>query len=191
MKVTTFYTWLRVTHLNSNNSPVQEQTCKCKESSHVEKSVPGELRSVRNKKGNTSGYLKRLKVQPKETLVATVAFAAALTVPGDKNNAWFIVFIFTNAVAICLSMYFLPNNDFSILALAMKVRYVELVTLNNMTVFAIDDLSIFSNSHAYISNVSLEKIARLVAFQMDAGKEVSKEFSETLKYCNLPKLSRI
>ncbi|KAK7372719.1 hypothetical protein VNO80_06106 [Phaseolus coccineus] len=37
------------------------------------------------------------------TLVATVAFAAALTVPGDKNNAWFIVFIFTNAVALFTS----------------------------------------------------------------------------------------
>ena len=37
------------------------------------------------------------------TLVATVAFAAALTVPGDKNNTWFIVFIFTNAVALFTS----------------------------------------------------------------------------------------
>ena len=47
----------------------------------------------------------------------------------------------------------LRNNGFSILALAMKVKYAELVTLNNMTVFAVDDLSIFSGSHAYISNV--------------------------------------
>lgn len=35
----------------------------------------------------------------------------------------------------------------------MKVKYAELVTLNNMTVFAVDDLSIFSGSHSYISNV--------------------------------------
>ncbi|WVY91046.1 hypothetical protein V8G54_036560 [Vigna mungo] len=40
------------------------------------------------------------------TLVATVAFAAALTVPGDKksvNNVWFIVFIVTNAIALFTS----------------------------------------------------------------------------------------
>ncbi|CAJ1938037.1 unnamed protein product [Sphenostylis stenocarpa] len=51
------------------------------------------------------------------------------------------------------AMLRLRNNGFSILALAMKVKYAELVMLNNMTVFAVDDLSIFSGSHAYISNV--------------------------------------
>ncbi|MED6209331.1 hypothetical protein PIB30_053648 [Stylosanthes scabra] len=51
------------------------------------------------------------------------------------------------------AMLRLRNNGFSILALAMKVKYAELVTLNNMTVFAVDDLSIFSGSHSYISNV--------------------------------------
>ncbi|XP_073226885.1 uncharacterized protein [Cicer arietinum] len=50
------------------------------------------------------------------------------------------------------AMLRLRNNGFSILALAMKVKYAELVTLNknNMTVFAVDDLSIFSGSHSYI-----------------------------------------
>ncbi|KAJ7945371.1 fasciclin-like arabinogalactan protein 21 [Quillaja saponaria] len=47
----------------------------------------------------------------------------------------------------------LRNNGFSILSLAMKVKYAELVTLNNMTVFAVDDVSIFSGSQTYISNV--------------------------------------
>ncbi|KAH1135039.1 hypothetical protein AAZX31_05G169400 [Glycine max] len=51
------------------------------------------------------------------------------------------------------AMLRLRNNGFGILALAMKVKYAELVTLNNMTVFAVDDLSIFSGSHAYIGNV--------------------------------------
>ncbi|KAL2333410.1 hypothetical protein Fmac_014623 [Flemingia macrophylla] len=51
------------------------------------------------------------------------------------------------------AMLRLRNNGFSILALAMKVKYAELVTLNNMTVFAVDDLSIFAGSHSYISNV--------------------------------------
>lgn len=47
----------------------------------------------------------------------------------------------------------LRNNGFSILSLAFKVKYPELVTLNNMTVFALDDVSIFSGSYTYISNV--------------------------------------
>ncbi|XP_020236919.1 fasciclin-like arabinogalactan protein 21 [Cajanus cajan] len=51
------------------------------------------------------------------------------------------------------AMLRLRNNGFSILALAMKVKYAELVTLNNMTVFAVDDLSIFAGSHSYISNI--------------------------------------
>ncbi|RDX92732.1 hypothetical protein CR513_25103, partial [Mucuna pruriens] len=51
------------------------------------------------------------------------------------------------------AMLRLRNNGFSILALAMKVKYAELVTLSNMTVFAVDDLSIFAGSHSYISNV--------------------------------------
>ena len=51
------------------------------------------------------------------------------------------------------AMLRLRNNGFSILALAMRVKYNDLVGLNNMTVFAIDDVSIFSGSHAYTSNV--------------------------------------
>jgi hypothetical protein len=51
------------------------------------------------------------------------------------------------------AMLRLCNNGFSIPAPPMKVKYAELVTLNNMTVFAVDDLSIFSGSHSYISNV--------------------------------------
>jgi len=51
------------------------------------------------------------------------------------------------------AMLRLRNNGFSILSLAMKVKYAELITLNNMTIFAVDDLSIFSGSQSYISNV--------------------------------------
>ncbi|KAK7247456.1 hypothetical protein RIF29_42339 [Crotalaria pallida] len=51
------------------------------------------------------------------------------------------------------AMLRLRNNGFSILALAMKVKYAEIVTLSNMTIFAVDDLSIFSGSHSYIHNV--------------------------------------
>ncbi|XP_068489114.1 ankyrin repeat-containing protein ITN1-like isoform X1 [Phaseolus vulgaris] len=87
----------------------------------AQESVPSELKSVINKKGKRpidvfydehNQLSKDIKEAAKgiadsgmivATLVATVAFAAALTVPGDKNNNWFIVFIFTNAVALFTS----------------------------------------------------------------------------------------
>ncbi|CAN0864508.1 Fasciclin-like arabinogalactan protein 21 [Linum grandiflorum] len=47
----------------------------------------------------------------------------------------------------------LRNNGFSILALAMRVKYPELVALTNMTIFALDDFSIFSGSYSYVSSV--------------------------------------
>jgi len=53
------------------------------------------------------------------------------------------------------AMLRLRNNGFSILALPRKVKYAELVTLNNMTVSAVDDLSIFSGFHSYIRNVKI------------------------------------
>lgn len=51
------------------------------------------------------------------------------------------------------AMLRLRNNGFSILSLAFKVKYAELVMLNNMTVFALDDVAIFSGSYTYISNI--------------------------------------
>jgi len=87
----------------------------------VEKRVPRELRSVRNKKGKRpievfydehEKLSEEIKGEAKDManygmlvaiLVATVAFASVLAVPGDKNNAWFIVFVLTNAVALFTS----------------------------------------------------------------------------------------
>ncbi|KAL1810653.1 hypothetical protein DCAR_0622753 [Daucus carota subsp. sativus] len=51
------------------------------------------------------------------------------------------------------AMLRLRSTGFSVLSLAMKVKYAELVSLNSMTVFAIDDQSIFSGSHSYVSSV--------------------------------------
>ncbi|XP_047169477.1 uncharacterized protein LOC124838016 [Vigna umbellata] len=84
----------------------------------VEKKVPSDLRSMRNKKGKRPIDVfydehEKISNEIKEsakgiansgmvvaTLVATVAFAAAVTVPGDKKNDWFVVFIITNAIAL-------------------------------------------------------------------------------------------
>ncbi|EEF33395.1 fasciclin-like arabinogalactan protein 21 [Ricinus communis] len=51
------------------------------------------------------------------------------------------------------AMLRLRNNGFSILSLATRVKYGELVSLSNMTIFALDDASIFSGSHSYISSI--------------------------------------
>ncbi|KAF9611477.1 hypothetical protein IFM89_032447 [Coptis chinensis] len=50
------------------------------------------------------------------------------------------------------AMLRLHNNGFSVLCQALKVKYPEIVNLQNMTVFALDDASIFSGGHAYLSN---------------------------------------
>lgn len=47
----------------------------------------------------------------------------------------------------------LRNNGFSVLSLAMKVKYPELIPLINVTIFGLDDVSIFSGSYAYIHSV--------------------------------------
>ncbi|KAK7372709.1 hypothetical protein VNO80_06096 [Phaseolus coccineus] len=82
---------LRFCQFNPNHSQVQVHTFKCKESSHGSRSI------------HSFPYSYSITRMLVATLVATVAFAAALTVPGDKNNTWFIVFIFTNAVALFTS----------------------------------------------------------------------------------------
>ncbi|KAI3665727.1 hypothetical protein L6452_44357 [Arctium lappa] len=56
------------------------------------------------------------------------------------------------------AMLRLRNSGFSILALAMKLKSAELMNLQNMTVFALDDVSIFSGSHSYVNNIRFHVI---------------------------------
>ncbi|KAK8673788.1 hypothetical protein V6N13_112100 [Hibiscus sabdariffa] len=49
----------------------------------------------------------------------------------------------------------LRNSGFSVLSLALKLKYAELVSLRNVTIFALDDVSIFSGSYSYINSVRL------------------------------------
>ncbi|KAK8586682.1 hypothetical protein V6N13_085708 [Hibiscus sabdariffa] len=51
------------------------------------------------------------------------------------------------------AMLRLRNNGFSVLSLAMKIKYPDLIPLVNVTIFALDDVSIFSGSYAYIHSV--------------------------------------
>lgn len=51
------------------------------------------------------------------------------------------------------AMVRLRMNGFSVLALALRLKYPELVSLQNMTVFTLDDASIFTGGQAYVTNV--------------------------------------
>ncbi|KAJ3685233.1 hypothetical protein LUZ61_014397 [Rhynchospora tenuis] len=47
----------------------------------------------------------------------------------------------------------LHKNGYGFVALAMRVKYPELVTLNNMTIFALTDAAIFTGAHEYVTQV--------------------------------------
>ncbi|GLU20421.1 hypothetical protein SLE2022_366240 [Rubroshorea leprosula] len=64
----------------------------------------------------------------------------------------------------------LRNNGFSVVSLAMKVKYPELVTLNNMTVFALDDMAIFSGSHSYIHSVRFHIVPNQLLTMAELGR---------------------
>ncbi|KAE8670807.1 hypothetical protein F3Y22_tig00112079pilonHSYRG00012 [Hibiscus syriacus] len=51
------------------------------------------------------------------------------------------------------AMLRLRNNGFSVLSLAMKIKYPDLIPLVNVTIFSLDDVSIFSGSYSYIHSV--------------------------------------
>ncbi|XP_010025966.2 fasciclin-like arabinogalactan protein 21 [Eucalyptus grandis] len=47
----------------------------------------------------------------------------------------------------------LRTSGFGILALAIKIKYPELVNLQNATIFTVDDFSIFTGAISYVNNV--------------------------------------
>ncbi|WCJ39101.1 hypothetical protein M5689_020119 [Euphorbia peplus] len=68
------------------------------------------------------------------------------------------------------AMVRLRNNGFNILSLAMKAKYVELVSLNNMTMFALDDASIFSGSQSYINHIRFHIVPNFFLTHADLEK---------------------
>ena len=68
------------------------------------------------------------------------------------------------------AMLRLRNNGYGILALAMKIKYAELVNLNNMTIFALDDISIFSGSQSYINNIRFHIVPNIYLTFADLEK---------------------
>ncbi|XVF15149.1 hypothetical protein REPUB_Repub09cG0124900 [Reevesia pubescens] len=73
-------------------------------------------------------------------------------IPQQQNNVALMRFMLRDAILR------LRNNGFSVLSLAMKIKYAELVPLNNVTIFALDDVSIFSGSYAYVNNVRFHMV---------------------------------
>ncbi|KAJ4960431.1 hypothetical protein NE237_020341 [Protea cynaroides] len=64
----------------------------------------------------------------------------------------------------------LRNSGFSVLSLALWIKYPELVYLKNMTVFALDDESIFSGGHAYVSSVRFHILPDRMLMDADLAK---------------------
>ncbi|XP_043694499.1 fasciclin-like arabinogalactan protein 21 [Telopea speciosissima] len=68
------------------------------------------------------------------------------------------------------AMLRLRNNGFSVLSLALWIKYAELVNLNNMTIFALEDESIFAGGHAYINSVRFHIVPNRLILAADLGK---------------------
>ncbi|KAI3813339.1 hypothetical protein L1987_18060 [Smallanthus sonchifolius] len=79
------------------------------------------------------------------------------------------------------AMLRLRNSGFSILALAMKMKSVELLNLQNITVFALDDVSIFSGSHSYVNNIRFHIIPNRLLTMPDLEKISSGTLLPTLE----------
>ncbi|XP_057419751.1 ankyrin repeat-containing protein ITN1-like [Lotus japonicus] len=152
----------------------------------MKKRVPPELWTMRNKDGMTPNDMfyanhRKLSNEVKDTakavayscmvvaaLVVTVAFAAALTTPGDKNNAWFAVFIMTNTIAFFTSslsiVAFLSiftssrfeESDFVIslypnLIIGKKLLYISVVSM--IIAFAAASFLIFGHIYKWVAYV--------------------------------------
>ncbi|KAL0908729.1 hypothetical protein M5K25_023236 [Dendrobium thyrsiflorum] len=61
----------------------------------------------------------------------------------------------------------LQEEGYNILALAMRVKYPELAGLNNMTVFALNDHSIFTGGHAYLTDVRFHVVPNRILMRSD------------------------
>ncbi|XP_021728289.1 fasciclin-like arabinogalactan protein 21 [Chenopodium quinoa] len=63
-----------------------------------------------------------------------------------------------NRVMLAEAMIRLRVSGYSVLALAMRIKYAELVTLHNMTIFAVDDSTIFHGGHSYVHSIRFHVI---------------------------------
>lgn len=64
----------------------------------------------------------------------------------------------------------LHAGGYGVLALAMRIKSPELVGLQNMTVFALDDLSIFSGGHAYVKEMQFHMVPNQLLMHADLEK---------------------
>lgn len=60
-------------------------------------------------------------------------------------------------------------SGFSILALALRMKFADLACLKNMTLFALDDASIFSGGQSFVSNVRFHIVPNKLLVSDDLG----------------------
>ncbi|KAI3717038.1 hypothetical protein L1987_68353 [Smallanthus sonchifolius] len=94
-------------------------------------------------------------VAPLSPFSCNIERMTSLSFPAQTDNRESVVQNPTYIMRLMLrdAMLRLRNSGFSILSLALKMKSVELMNLQNFTVFAVDDVSIFSGSHSYVNNV--------------------------------------
>ncbi|KAL5706316.1 hypothetical protein ACHQM5_024503 [Ranunculus cassubicifolius] len=68
------------------------------------------------------------------------------------------------------AMLRLHNNGFSVVSLALKVKYPEIMNLQNLTVFALDDTAIFAGGHGYLNNFRFHIIPNQMLMSSDLMK---------------------
>ncbi|KAJ3674102.1 hypothetical protein LUZ60_006094 [Juncus effusus] len=75
----------------------------------------------------------------------------------------------------------LHKNGYGFLALAMRVKYQELVALTNMTVFALTDSAIFTGGHEYVTEVRFHVIPNHLLSHAEMLKLPTGTFLPTLE----------
>ena len=80
------------------------------------------------------------------------------------------------------AMVRLRMTGFSILALALRLKYPELLSLQNMTVFTLDDSSIFTGGQAYVSNVKFHIVPNRLLLASDLQKLPVETLLPTLEH---------
>ncbi|GMH16227.1 hypothetical protein Nepgr_018068 [Nepenthes gracilis] len=75
----------------------------------------------------------------------------------------------------------LRTTGYSVLALALRVKYPELVTLQNMTIFALDDAAIFHGGDPYVHDVRFHIVPNRLLMFADLDKFPASTVLQTLE----------
>ncbi|KAF6171686.1 hypothetical protein GIB67_007207 [Kingdonia uniflora] len=68
------------------------------------------------------------------------------------------------------AMLRLHNNGFSILSLGLRVKYSDLIGLQNVTIFALEDATIFAGGHSFVSHMRFHIVPNRLLMYADLMK---------------------